>query len=128
MKRTGLTRGKNKYNASRSAGYDSKAEREYSEVLELLKRAGEIREFQHHPPAVKLCGGYVKWRVDYRVVGANGEEYYVEVKGMPTEGYRIKLNIWKYERPFPLFVVTKITPLRFKVIEQVATDRIKEPT
>ncbi len=97
-------------------------------MLELLKRAGEIRDYEHHPPAVELCGGLVKWKVDYRVAGINGEEYYVEVKGMQTEGYRIKLNIWKYERPFPLFVVTKVGPMRFKVIEQVATDMLKEPT
>ncbi len=119
-------RGRNKYNAVRHGVYDSGAEEEYAMVLELLQRAGQIREFEHHPPAVQLTAR-IKWKVDYKVTDNDGNEFWVEVKGMPTEGYSLKLRLWKDLMDAPLFVVTKYGKLRFRVIESVNTGTILAP-
>lgn len=117
---------RNKYNAVRCGGYDSKAEQEYAMVLELLERAGQIREWVHHPPAVQLTAS-IKWKVDYKVLDTEGEPFWVEVKGMPTEGYSLKLRLWKDLMDDPLFVVRRYGELRFKVLESVNTGTILAP-
>ena len=117
---------RNKYNNNRSAGYDSNAEREYGDVLELLRIADppEIVSFQHHPPAVVLVGS-VKWRIDY-LVTTDYECYYVEVKGMETSDYKVKLELYRSLYPqsglLPLFVVKKYGPHRFRVTDSIGTE------
>ena len=115
---------RNKFNAKRVGKFDSTAESEYAGVLELLKRAGEIADYEHHPPTV-LLAGCIKWRVDFLVTPNEGDDYYIEVKGMPTADYKVKLELWRNEKPAPLFVVTKYGPSRFRVIDEIGTKGIE---
>ena len=125
-----MTRYGNKYGAVkvRRGGevYDSQAEAGYADVLELLKRGGVIADYMHHPPAVKFRSG-IMWRVDYIVTPNTGVEYYVEVKGLPTADYRLKLELWRHEKPYPLFVVRKYGEMRFRIIDEIDTDGIARP-
>lgn len=123
MARKPTTR-RNKYNAKRSMGFDSQAERGYDDVLSLLKRSGQIKDYIHHPPAVKIVGS-VKWRVDFKVIQNDDSGYYVEVKGMETSDYKLKLLLWKDHKPAPLFVVKKYGELRYRVIDEVGTENIE---
>ena len=122
---------RNKYNAQRTLRggmwFDSKAEAGYADVLELLKKAGEILDWEYHPPAVKMSRGAVRWRVDFKVTDRFGSEFYVEVKGMKTEGYTLKLARWRHEVPAPLFVVKKYGDLHYRVIEEVGTEGLIAP-
>jgi len=97
--------------------YHSKAELEYAGVLELLLMAGRIQSFLHHPPAVIMCNGHVKWTVDYLVTNLDGDEYYVEVKGMPLEEFKVKFNVYLSEAPdhLPLFTVYRYAEGRFRI-------------
>lgn len=122
---------KNKYHNVRSFGYDSQAEREYGDVLELLRIADppEIVSFQHHPTAAVLVGS-VKWRIDF-LVNTKEHLFYVEVKGMPTSDYKIKLELYRslfsQGNLLPLFIVKKYALHRYKIIDSIGTDEIKEP-
>ena len=116
---------KNKFNAvgCRRGGiwYGSRTEAEYADVLELEKRAGEIQDFIAHPPGVVLDGN-VRWNIDFKVIDADGTERYVEVKGCKTEGYLIKLKLYKNssKKLPPLMVVARYGNMKFHTIEQVA--------
>ncbi len=117
---------KNKYHARRCGDFDSQAEKEYGSVLELLKRAGKIQDYKHHPPTVKLrC--MVTWRPDYLCHDAEGEPFYVEVKSPVThklQAFRMVMKLYRYEfdkygdQP-PVYVVQRYGPQKFKVIESI---------
>ena len=121
----------NKYNNNRSAGYDSNAEKEYGDVLELLRIADppEIISYQHHPPAVVLVGS-VKWRIDF-FVETEKHKFFIEVKGLATSDYKIKLELYRSLYPqgnlLPLFIVKKYGPHRFMVIDEIGTEGINTP-
>jgi len=118
---------KNKFNAvgCRRGGiwYGSRTEAEYADLLELEKRAGLIKDFVAHPPGVALVGN-TRWNIDFMVIDNDGAERYVEVKGMKTEGYRIKLQLYKDRKKMlklpPLMVVARYGCMKFRAIEQVA--------
>ncbi|MCP4709869.1 MAG: DUF1064 domain-containing protein [Planctomycetes bacterium] len=109
-RKTGFRRTGNKYNARKvqrdGHAFDSQLEAEYWDILQILKKTGSILDVQHHPPAVKFeCG--IGWRIDYLVTNYQGEEYYVEVKGLATTDYKLKLALYKHEFDTPLFVVAR---------------------
>lgn len=108
----------NKYHAKRSGPFDSQAELEYGEVLELEKRAGEIKDYIHHPPAIKMYGR-IRYEPDYLVTGKDGKQCYVEVKGDETGEWRIKFNWLKENCPLSLFVVQKYGTGRFRCIAHI---------
>ena len=122
QRRTGLKR-TNKYGAVRSRCHcgqtaDSKAEGEYCDLLALMKRAGEIADYQHHPAAVKMTDAGIQWRVDFWVQEPDGSEYYVEVKGLATADYKIKLELYRTYGVLPLYVVKRYGSMRFRLIAQ----------
>jgi len=94
LKRTGFKR--NKFNAVKQNGYDSKMEARAGAELEVLKRGGVIKDFkrQHSVDLVvngtKVCA----WRVDFLVTRADGSEFLYEIKGLILDSYRIKRNLW----------------------------------
>ena len=117
---------KNKFNAKRVGKFDSTAESEYDGVLELLKKAGEIADYEHHPPPVTLAG-CITWKVDFMVEANDGTMYYVEVKGYTKtdRNYKKNMALWRWEIPAPLFVVTKYGPNRFRLVEEIGTEGIE---
>ena len=92
-----------KYNAHKTTidgiTFDSKKEADYYCYLKLLKRAGEIKDFELQPEFV-LQDGYRdaagKWvrpiiyRADFRVTYADGREVVIDTKGCRTQVYAMK--------------------------------------
>lgn len=87
----------NKYHAYRSGAYDSQAEKEYADLLDLLVKAGEIAAYKHHPPAFEIISG-LAWRLDYLIYDNDGQMIYVDVKGFQTPDYKTKLKLWMIHR------------------------------
>jgi len=74
--------------------YHSKREADYAAELDLLKRAGEIKEWT---PQFKLSMDVrdhhiCNYFIDFHVIDKSGEERIVEVKGHQTTEWKIK---WK---------------------------------
>lgn len=86
--------------AKRTAGYASRAEARRGAELELLERAGAIRELRKQV-TFRLCaaspvGGGVSYRADFVYVDvATGRQVVEDVKGYRTELYRVKRQ-WMY--------------------------------
>lgn len=102
----------------------SQAESEYGQMLDQLKL-----DYLHHPPAVKLPGG-ARWAVDYLVTGSDGTEFYVEVKaGLQCENYRLKLELYRLVQKDndlpPLFVVKRYGKMKFYVIDEIGTEKVR---
>jgi len=89
----------NKYGAKKSFGYDSNAERDYSEVLDLYRKGKIIRAWDHHPPAIKWSTA--KWNVDFLITARDGQEFYIEYKGCETDYYKLKLKWFLSMEPIP---------------------------
>jgi len=90
--------------------FDSKKEAaKYGELL-LLKRAGEVIDFKHHPKAFVLQGGYrcpqngkwirpITYTPDFWILYADGREVWIDTKGYRTEVYKIKLKLFREKYP-----------------------------
>ncbi len=103
----------NKYGAKRSqarAGrkfYDSQLEADYRRVLELMERAGEIKDLVDQPQ-VYLTDAQIGYRPDFAYVDkATGERIFVECKGAELEGWLIKQRLWTVYGPGPLYIVKR---------------------
>jgi len=94
--------------------FDSKKESDkYGELL-LLKKAGEVIDFKHHPKAFELQRGYMchqtgKWvrpityTPDFWVLYSDGREIWIDTKGYRTEVYKIKLKLFRERYPDLVF-------------------------
>ncbi len=77
--------------------YDSKAEANYAFGLDKLKSAGKIRDWEPQFPLsivvynVTIC----KVWIDFRVMLMTGRDWYIEIKGMETEVYKLKSKLLK---------------------------------
>jgi protein associated with RNAse G/E len=77
--------------------YDSKKEMTYAKQLDLLQRGGEIISIERQVPyvftinEVKIC----TYKLDFKVVYANGRTEYIDVKGVKTDVYNIKKKLLK---------------------------------
>lgn len=74
--------------------FDSKREASYAQDLDLLKRAGEIKEWT---PQFKLSmdvnGHHItNYFVDFHIIDKSGKEEIHEVKGFETKEWKLK---WK---------------------------------
>lgn len=92
--------------------FDSQAEAYYYNDLKLLKRAGEILDFELQPvyeliPAYKhpVTGRTVKgieYRADFKVVNKDGSEDVVDVKGFKTAVYKLKKKMFEQKYGIPI--------------------------
>jgi len=83
--------------------FASKAEAKRYQALKLLEGAGHITKLELQPtyvlaPGVKFTGAAratpaLRYRADFRYVDHLGNTIVEDVKGMPTEGYRIKKHL-----------------------------------
>jgi hypothetical protein len=94
----------NKHNARRVGASDSKLEDDFRQHLALLKAAGKIEEFTHHPGPVVflhetsrsiLC----EYEPDFEVVLNSFESVTFETKGMRSRGpaeqlWRLKMRMF----------------------------------
>lgn len=78
--------------------FDSGDERRYAERLDLLVKAGEIREWRHH--AVKFNIGDGAWYTpDFEVIANDGTIEYHEVKGFRREAAIVRFKAARQQNP-----------------------------
>lgn len=85
--------------------FASTLEWKYFKHLELLKKSGEVLFFLKQVP-FHLPGG-VKYVVDYQVFYSNGDICFIDVKGMETDTYKVKVKI-----------VEDIYPIKIKIVKK----------
>lgn len=100
-----------KYNSKKIVidGYtfDSKDEGKYYEMLKDLKAKGKILNFELQPVFIlqdrfkKNNRTYrnITYRADFRVYVNEKINYIVDVKGMLTEAFKLKLKLFQYKYP-----------------------------
>ena len=93
---------KNKKTIIDGIKFDSKAEGEYYEFLRDNKQY-EIIELQ---PKIYLTEARILYKPDF-LVEKNGEQYYVDVKGVRTSVFNLKCRLWKFYAKGNLHIVKK---------------------
>lgn len=88
---------RNKYGAVRTRGYASKAEANYAARLELEQRAGHVVLWLEQVP-VKLPGN-IKYVCDFVVLMRDGSLRFVEVKGVSTAAFKLKMKLLREAKP-----------------------------
>ena len=86
--------------------FDSKAERDRAEQLYRMELDGEISELGLQP--VIAVAKYVNYKPDFVYIEAStGVRVWEDVKGVETEGFRIKKNLWRENGPGPLHITKR---------------------
>lgn len=113
MKPVRTNRTRNKYGIARKQlheggrYYGSQAEADYRKVLDLLVAAGKIKELVDQPQ-VYLTDAQIGYRPDFCYFDlASRETIFVEVKGLETREYQLKLKLWRVYGPGPLLIVKR---------------------
>ena len=87
--------------------FDSKDEALYYEVLKNMKSNGLIKDFELQPKYL-LQEGFVKnekkyrainYIADFRVINNDSSSYIVDIKGMLTTEFKIKMKLFNYKYP-----------------------------
>lgn len=87
--------------------FDSAAEARYYQQLKLLKRAGEVIDFDLQP-VYTLVDGFTKngkkfrpitYRADFLVTYKDGSTKVIDVKGAITKEYTIKRKLFEWRYP-----------------------------
>ena len=102
---------KNKYNNKKTTiddiVFDSKDEALYYQALKDMKAKGLIKDFELQPEFI-LQEGFekdekkyraIKYTADFRVLTNNDSSYIVDVKGMLTTEFKIKMKLFNYKYP-----------------------------
>ena len=102
---------KNKYNNKKTTiddiVFDSKDEALYYQALKDMKAKGLIKDFELQPEFI-LQEGFekdekkyraIKYTADFRVLTNNDYSYIVDVKGMLTTEFKIKMKLFNYKYP-----------------------------
>jgi hypothetical protein len=91
--------------------YDSKREAEYAASLDRMKAAGAIEGWARGGCFVLVPGKRgqrIEYRPDFYVHEGQGAGYWVDVKGMETEVFKLKARLLKHVRPdVRLLIVSK---------------------
>lgn len=76
--------------------FDSKFEAQQAIELDLLKKAGEIIDWEAHKRLPLIVNGYVvcNYEIDF-IVYRDGETEYIETKGYATEVWKIKWKLFE---------------------------------
>ena len=101
----------NKYNNKKTVVdnivFDSKNESLYYEALKDLKEKGSIKDFELQPKYL-LQEAFVKndkryrainYIADFRVINNDGSAYIVDIKGILTTEFKIKMKLFNYKYP-----------------------------
>lgn len=87
--------------------FDSKIEWEYYNHLKLMKQKGEVKDFTTQPK-YELQPKFTKngkkfmamnYVADFEVIFPNGNRHVIDIKGMPTEGAKLKRKLFEYKYP-----------------------------
>ena len=101
----------NKYNNKKTVVdnivFDSKNESLYYEALKDLKEKGSIKDFELQPKYL-LQEAFVKngkkyrainYIADFRVINNDDSSYIIDIKGMLTTEFKIKMKLFNYKYP-----------------------------
>ena len=100
----------NKFGAKRTwsemigRDFASGAECDRAELLWQMQGAALIRDLTFQPP-VRLSAAKIQYTPDFRYTDEAGVLVWEEVKGLESEGYRIRENLWGAYGPGPLRVM-----------------------
>ena len=92
--------------------FDSKAEMCRAMALDMLIAGREIRSWTRQP-RFQLGVKENVYVADFRVIGADGEEWIEDVKGASTPKWRRDLRLWRSYGPLPLHVLKHLGGIRF---------------
>ena len=104
-----MIRRKNKFGAVRAyspicdRSFPSKAERNRATQLRMMEMAGEIMDLEFQPQTY-LSAAKIGYKPDFRYV-EDGVTIYEEVKGLETEGYKLRERLWGSYGPGQLRVL-----------------------
>ena len=94
----------------------NKLEMEYSQQLEVRRRAGELLAWRYE--AVKLCLGFNSWYTpDFLVLDAEGYMELHEVKGHMEEAARVRLKAAAHLFPWFTFRLARKVRGRWQITE-----------
>ena len=102
-----MTKYNNKKTVVDNIVFDSKNESLYYEALKDLKNKGLIKDFELQPKYL-LQESFEKdgkkyrpitYIADFRVINNDGSVYLVDIKGMLTTEFKIKLKLFNYKYP-----------------------------
>ena len=103
---------RNKYRAKKAGSllfegrmFDSKAERDRAEQLKVMEKDGDIQDLELQPQTF-LSQAEIKYKPDFAYT-QNDVRIYEDVKGVETEGFRIKSKLWKKYGPGPLRITKR---------------------
>lgn len=90
-----------KYNITDIQGikFDSKMEAQYYLSLLDLQRQGEIQSIDLQPVFILQENPKIKYIADFKVKWADGYEEILDVKGMQTQVFRVKMRMFKAKYP-----------------------------
>lgn len=100
-----FTKVTNKYGAKHVGHYASKRESEYAAELSQLKAAGKVRAWIEQVP-IRLPGG-LKFVCDFLVIKSDGSVQLVEIKGMATPAFKMKMRLLQEAQP-ELFALLEV--------------------
>lgn len=92
---------KNKYSAKKQTyngrAYDSMLEANKAIDLDWLVKAGEVKSWTaQHKFDLRINSVHItNYYIDFRVINSNGTIDYIEIKGFPTDLWRIKFLMTK---------------------------------
>ena len=94
---------RNKYNAVKTLGYDSKLEQAVHNILLLRERSGQIKDIKSQQTIVLQDGAQdvrITWRVDFSFINCVNEQLnYCEAKGLEDATYKLKLKLYRKNPP-----------------------------
>ena len=102
-----MTKYNNKKTTIDGIMFDSKDESLYYQMLKDMKNNGLIKDFRLQPKFL-LQEAFVKngkkyraiyYIADFKVINNNGSFYVVDVKGMLTTEFKIKMKLFNYKYP-----------------------------
>lgn len=98
------------YKVAKQGKNDSKFEAGKAQELELLKRAGEIKDFQEQVKIPLVVNGYhiCNYFIDFVIQHNDGEVEYLETKGWATDTWKLKWKLFESLYDVPGNVLTVV--------------------
>lgn len=121
----------NKFNAKKTQidgiKFDSKAEAQYYLQLKWLKQARQIKDFKLQPrfllqEAFKKNGKTIRkieYVADFEVHNLDGSTEIIDIKGVETEGFKIKRKLYERRYDTPLKVLAHDDSFGFIEIDKL---------
>lgn len=107
--------------------FRSKMEANYARYLQFLKEKGEILDWEHEPKTFwfyEIKRGIRSYLPDFRILTAQGEHFWVEVKGFMDSRSKTKLK--RFKKYYPHESLTVVQKKEFMIIERQLERIIKD--